>query len=282
MNLLEWIRKALTAWHGIFSLFACIVFSGVLLSLERSEREVFHEVMIGTFLYPVQEVFSRVNGTVRVYRENEELKRANAALRVENDLLRQDLRQQPRLQELERFGASVDMRLKSGRVIAQDPGRLQMAWVVDLGRSDSVGRNMPVLTARGVVGKTAKCFRGHSVVQLLTDPAFKASVQNDRSRARGILESYRLNRLVARFPAGSDVIPGDTLITAGLGGVFPKGLRIGVAEEEIPEGEEQSSDVLRSFFLSPFQELNTVEEIFVLIRQDRWSIAGDSVEAESP
>ncbi len=277
MNFLAWIQKALAVWHGIFSFLLCLIFSGMLISMNGSERVVFHEVMISTFFYPLQSVISRLDVTVRVYRENDQLKGRNASLRIENDLLRQELRQTPRLAGMERFRSESALRLKPGRVISQNAGRLQSTWVIDLGTVDSVKVNMPVVTALGVMGKTAKCFRGHSVIQLLGDPAFKVSAQDDRSRVRGILESYRLYRLMARFPAGADVHPGDTLITAGAGGVFPAGLRIGVCEEEVSETEEQSGDVLRSFRVRPFQELATVEEAFVLIKEDRWSISGGEV-----
>ena len=232
---------------------------------------VFHEVMIGTVFYPVQAFLSRFDGTLRIYYENKTLRRENAVLRVENDFLMQSVRRAPRLEEMDRFRSAVSLRLKVGQIIAEDAGRIQMAWVLDLGRSDSVDVNMPVITSRGLVGKTVKCFRNHSLVQLLSDPAFRASVQIDRSRARGILESYGGSRLIARFPAGSDVLSGDTLITAGLGGVFPKGLRVGLVSGEVSGIEEQDADVIHSFQVNPFQPLGSVEEVFVLIKEDSWS-----------
>src|SRR5690606_24705198 len=122
---------------------------------------------------------SRFDGTLRVYRQNTRLTRDNVALRAENDWLRQSLRQMSRLEEMDRFQLSVSLRLKPGRVIAEDPGRFQAAWVIDLGTADSVGINMPVLTSRGVVGKTARVYARHSLVQLLSDPGFKVSVQSD-------------------------------------------------------------------------------------------------------
>jgi rod shape-determining protein MreC len=276
VNILGWLRKALTVWNGVFSFLLALVFSGALLSLDGAGRLVFHDVMTGTVLYPVQALLSRLDGTVRVYRENSRLTRENASLRAENDWLRQMQRQTPRLEEMARFRRSVALRLKPGRVVAQDPGRFQAAWVIDLGSVDSVGVNMPVLTARGVVGKIVKVYRNHSLVQLLSDHAFKASVQSNRSRARGILESDGPERLVARFPAGSDVARGDSLMTAGLGGVFPKGLRLGTAGREVTRQEKENQDVMRTFRVEPFQGLNTVEEVFVLIKSDSWTL-GDTL-----
>jgi rod shape-determining protein MreC len=273
VNILGWLRKALTVWNGVFSFLLALLFSGILLSLDGPGRMIFHRVMVGTVLYPVQATLSSFDGTLRMYRENERLTRENAALRAENDWLLEAHRQVPRLQEMARFRNSVSLRLKAGQVIAQDPGRFQSAWVIDLGSVDSVSVNMPVLTSQGVVGKIVKVYRNHSLVQLLTDHAFKVSVQSSRSRARGILESDGPERLVARFPAGSDVARGDSLTTTGLGGVFPKGLRLGTAGREVTRQEKEHQDVIRSFRIQPFQKLNTVEEVFVLVKTDSWVMA---------
>jgi rod shape-determining protein MreC len=277
VNILGWLRKALVAWNGVFSFVLAMALSAVLLSQDGEGGRVFHEVATGTVLYPVQSTLSRLDGTLRIHRENARLTRENAALRAENDLLRQVNRQLPRLEEMSRFRQTVSLRLVPARVVAQDPGRFQAAWMIDVGASDSVEVNMPVLTARGVVGKTVRVHGGRSLVQLLTDHAFRASVQVDRSRARGILESDGPGRLVARFPAGSEVAAGDSLVTTGLGGVFPKGLRIGTAGRELTRQERENQDVIRTFQVSPFQELNTVEEVFVLIKRDAWGPGEDSI-----
>lgn len=279
MNILGWLRKALTIWNGVFSFLLVLIFAGALLSLDGPGRLVFHRVMTGTVLYPVQATLSSLDGTVGIFRENERLRRENAALRAENDWLHEAYRQLPRLEDMSRFQRSVSLRLKPARVIAQDPGRFQSAWVIDLGTVDSAAVNMPVLTSRGVVGKIVKVYRNHSLVQLMSDHAFKVSVQSSRSRARGILESDGPERLVARFPAGSDVARGDSLVTTGLGGVFPKGLRLGTAGREITRQEREHQDVIRTFRVLPFQELNTVEEVFVLIKTDSWVLADPSVDS---
>ncbi len=256
---------------GIFSLILCVFCCSALISMKPGERQVFHEVVISTFLYPAHAILSRVNTTFLVMEENKGLKRQNASIRVENDFLRQAMSQFPRINELTQFSDSSGLHLVMGQISAQDPGRFLNTWVVNLGREDSVEVNMPVLTSKGVVGKIAKCYRSHSLVQLLTDPNSKISVIGNRSRVKGILESYKISELVARFPSDADIVPGDTLVTSGIGGVFPKGLRIGIVAEDADESRDMK-DILRSVSIKPFQNPHLVEEVFVLRKSASWVV----------
>lgn len=271
MSLFDWILRLFTVWKGFISLCICLVSCGILVSLKPSERQTFHDVMTSTFLYPAQAILSKLNRTIFVYKENEELKRVNTALRVENDNLIQAIKRVPRIAELEAFGVGSGLPLKMAQISAEDPGRFSTNWVINLGKRDSVGVNMPVLTWKGVVGRTAKCYRNHCLVQGLSDPNCKVSVLCNRSRVAGMLESWPGGRLIARFPRDADVGEGDTLVTSGMGGVFPKGLSVGQVLGSHKDVDE-IGDILRAVEVKPFQNPYLVEEVFVLLREDSWTV----------
>ncbi|MDB5049507.1 MAG: rod shape-determining protein MreC [Fibrobacteres bacterium] len=271
MSIFDWFLRLFTLGKGIVSLLLSIVFCAVLISLKPPERQTFHDVMISTFLYPAQAILSRLNRTIRVFKENDELKRQNSALRLENDYLVQAIKELPRVQEMEAFGERSQLKLKMAQISADDPGRYSTNWVVNLGREDSVDVNMPVMTALGVVGKTAKCYRSHCLVQGLSDPSAKVSVLCNRSRVNGMLEAWPGGKLVARFSVDADVGTGDTLVTSGMGGVFPKGLLLGVVSGDHQDASE-GGDILKGMEVKPFQNPHRVEEVFVLIRPDSWTL----------
>jgi rod shape-determining protein MreC len=227
--------------------------------------------MISTFLYPAQYILSKLTRTVRIYKENEDLKRQNTALRLENDYLVQAIKELPRVQEMEAFGARSQLRLKMAQIAAEDPNRYSSNWVINLGHEDSIDVNMPVMTALGIVGKTAKCYRSHCLVQGLGDPNCKVSVLCNRSRVKGMLESWPGGKLVARFPVDGDVGVGDTIVTSGMGGVFPKGMLVGVVAGEHQDASD-GADILKGLEINPFQNPHRVEEVFVLIRPDSWIV----------
>ncbi len=269
MSIFDWFLRLFTLGKGIVSLVICVIFCAVLISLKPPERQTFHDVMISTFLYPAQYILSKLTRTVQIYKENERLKNQNTSLRLENDYLVQAIKELPRVQEMEAFGARSQLKLKMAQIAAEDPGRYSNNWVINLGHEDSVDVNMPVMTALGIVGKTAKCYRSHCLVQGLTDPNCKVSVLCNRSRVKGMLEAWPGGKLVARFPMDGDVGAGDTLVTSGMGGVFPKGLLVGAVAGEHQDASE-GADILKGLEVKPFQNPHRVEEVFVLIRPDSW------------
>lgn len=271
MSIIDWFLRLFTVGKGLVSLIICVIFCSILISLKPPERQTFHEVMVSTFLYPAQAILSRLNRTIFVFKENESLKRHNTALRLENDYLVQAIKQLPRVEEMEIFGAMSGLNLKMAQISAADPGRHTTNWVINLGREDSVDVNMPVMTSLGVVGKTAKCYRSHCLVQGLNDPSAKVSVLCNRSRVNGMLESWPGGKLIARFPVEADVAPGDTLVTSGMGGVFPKGLLLGLVAGN-HEGGDDEVDILKALVIKPFQNPSRVEEVFVLLRPDSWTL----------
>jgi rod shape-determining protein MreC len=230
--------------------------------------------MISTFLYPAQAILSRLNRTIRVFKENEDLKRQNTALRLENDFMGQAIKELPRIEQMEAFGARSGLKLKMAQIIAEDPGRYSRNWVINLGSDDSIDVNMPVLTALGVVGKTVKSYNSHALVQGLADPNSKVSVLCSRSRVTGVLEAWPGGKLLVRFPVDADVKSADTMMTSGMGGVFPKGLLVGVVGEPHKDAGA-GDDILKAWNVKPFQNPDLVEEIFVLIRKDSWTVGAE-------
>lgn len=274
MSIIDWFIRLFTLGKGIVSLFLSLVLCAVLVSLKTPERKTFHDVMISTFLYPAQAILSRLNRTIRVFKENEEMKQQNTSLRLENDYLLQAIVQVPRAEKMDAFGARSGLKLKMAQISAEDPGRYSKNWVINLGSEDSVDVNMPVMTALGVVGKTAKCYRSHSLVQGLSDVNSKVSVLCSRSRVNGLLEAWPSGQILVRFPVDADVLSGDTLMTSGMGGVFPKGLLIGTAGEVYHDVNE-GSDILKTLIVKLFQNPFLVEEVFVLIRKDSWTVGAE-------
>jgi len=103
---------------------------------------------------------------------------------------------------------------------------------------------------------------GRSRVRLLLSETTAVSVRNVRSRALGIVDwdpgQGRLR--VDQVPYHADFALGDTLVSSGLGGVFPPDLPVGV----VASVSEPPERLLKDVALHPFVAFYQIEEVFVL------------------
>jgi rod shape-determining protein MreC len=165
-------------------------------------------------------------------------------LRKENEELRQQLtqiqdawRENAQLRQALGWRRRVPWALQPARVVGQDPANWWRTMLIDVGSHDSIRPNMSVLTAEGLVGRIDKVGPDRSSVVLVGDPncRFSAQVQEPRDKnvaAKGIISpnASSLDRLLVDLtylPGTSPIKPGQTVVTSGDGGIFPKGITVG-------------------------------------------------------
>ncbi len=102
--------------------------------------------------------------------------------------------------------------------------------VVNKGSRFGINIKQPVMDANGIVGQVVRSLLLSSEVMLITDPNHAIPVQVNRNGLRTIaIGSGQLDRLNLPFlPNNADIIPGDLLVTSGLGGTFPQGYPVAV------------------------------------------------------
>jgi rod shape-determining protein MreC len=149
-------------------------------------------------------------------------------------------------------------------VIGEDSSAWFKTLVVDRGSSDGLLEGMPVLAAGGIVGRLVKVAPNSSRVLLLTDHASAITALVQRSRARGVVRGAGGGRCSMEFTVrDEDVKVGDTVISSGIGGVFPKGLPIG----EVTMVKKGEYGVFQTIEVRPTVNIGRLEEMLVLTRQ---------------
>jgi rod shape-determining protein MreC len=177
-------------------------------------------------------------GSVLVPRS--ELLKENENLRRENQLLRlklaqdEDLRREnDRLRQLFGWQQQAQRKVKLARVVLREPANWWRTVQIDLGQRDGVQVNLPVLAADGaLVGRIASVSLTRSQVVLLGDPSCKAAARvENQAHDTGVIE--RASSLETGFvdmgylSRNAAVDPGQSVVTSGLGGIFPKDIPIG-------------------------------------------------------
>jgi rod shape-determining protein MreC len=211
-----------------------------------------------------QEVQSRT----MLLQENHEL-RERLALQLQDRLRLTELEDENRrLRDMAGFRQTVGPRLKPAHIVGRDPSNWWKTVILDIGSDQGVSENCAVVTTAGLVGKTVSVTRTSARVLLIVDPNCKVAALVQETRDPGIVEG--LFEGAGSAPAcrldfiGRDarVLPGQTVITSGLGGVYPKGIRVGALEPAVLN----ESGLYKSARLKPAADLNRLEEVFVICR----------------
>lgn len=200
-------------------------------------------------------------GLVGVRRENERLTRR--VLELEQQLVRLNEVEQAekRLAGLLGFRSSLDLPLLAALVVGRDPLPVFGTLTVNRGEADGIRRNMAVLSAQGVVGRTIDTSPNAARVLLITDHNSGVDAVVQRTRARGIVEGALDGRCVMKYlKREEDVEVGDAIVTSGLDGIFPKGVSIGTVTH-VTRG---TRGLLQVAEVQPSAPLDRVEEVVIV------------------
>ena len=264
----RFIVDLFTQRHGIVAFVFLLVLGMLMRQAPVPIRESVVSTALSTLYFPAQRIVSAMGHYKSIVQENEQLKEENARLRQETYHAREGLQELARLHTLVRFDDKWDYPIVTARVVGHNPGRFLTTMVINRGVEHGVKENMPVFSMNGLVGKISKSATSHSRVQLLVDPNLKLSVMDRRTRVVGFLESMDGRRLTAMIPTHAGVRAGDTLVTSGLGGIFPKGIPVGTVKEI----RKSDLDVMSQMEVDPFQEFSILEEVFVMEKEPDWIV----------
>jgi rod shape-determining protein MreC len=201
---------------------------------------------------------------VGVREENDALQRELAGLREENLQLREALVASGRLERIAEMRDEFEVPMLPAELVASDVSPWFRSVLIDRGRGDGVRSGMPVVSEQGLVGLVTATSRSASKTMLVLDrqAAIDGTVQ--RSRTRGTLRGRGGEGLEFEFVAREgDVRAGDVVITSGLDGVYPKGLRLGRVIDVEPLG----ASLLRVALLAPAVDFGRLEQAFVMLRR---------------
>jgi rod shape-determining protein MreC len=95
-----------------------------------------------------------------------------------------------------------------------------------------------VVTDAGLVGRVVFVAGPYAKVQLVSDRAAAVGVQLERSRRQGVLRGSQPGELLLDFvPRQVEIEVGERVVTAGIDGVYPRGIPVG-AVASVEPGDE--------------------------------------------
>lgn len=217
--------------------------------------------------YPLQIAADQILSAKNIYAENRRLKREVASLSAGLAQLQEQAAENDRLRSMLGFTQANPYDLMPVRVLARDPAPDSRSLVITAGSAAGIVQYMPVVGERGVVGKVVQVMPHVSLVQLLNDPQNRVAIMVKRSRVLGILETENSRNFFVHFRTYEDVQPGDTIITSGLGGIYPRGFVAGSIEKVVDERDP----LFKKAIIKPGLNFDRQEELFVVKQPPQWS-----------
>lgn len=229
------------AWLHRFTFALLVCATLALMMLGRSDSALVERarVVLADAMAPLMNGIARPLGGVRqVYDQANEflnLRRENAMLRQEQDRLlqwqsvaRQLAAENEALRDLLRFAPDRGASFVTARVVADTGGAFVRSVLVAAGARDGLRKGDAAATGEGLVGRVAEVGEHAARVLLLTDINSRIPVVIERSRDQGILAGDNSdNPRLLYLSHGTQLAPGDRIVTSAAGGAFPPGLPVG-------------------------------------------------------
>lgn len=196
--------------------------------------------------------------------ENRELRRKMGQVRAERFYYEELFQENERLTKLLNIRRTIPpaiSRVITLRVIGKSPLAGNGVFLVDKGTDEGIKLNMLVLAEGSLIGKIIEAGPTVSKVLLISDPDFRIGALIQRTRQEGMIYGTTFGESRMKYISLElDLHEGDAVETAGFGGYYPKGLRIGTIERFWKE----PGQIYQVAVIKPYADLSRVEEVVAI------------------
>ncbi|MGD0338748.1 MAG: rod shape-determining protein MreC [Bacteroidota bacterium] len=241
---------------------ALFIFCSIILLLSNNNIQIQYIRSLTVAVMGVAEnTFSFIPNLFELPRENRILRRRTVELADEVAKLREARLENIRLRKLLRFASTTQFRIISAEVISKNLHLLHNTMVINVGSSDSVAPSMPVISDAGLVGRITTVSTNYSIVQLMLNRDFRASVKIQRSRVDGILAwQGGMIAIIKNISKSQDVRVGDLVITSEYSNTFPPNIEVGI----ISSVSDEIGTLFKKVAVQPSVDFARLQEVFVI------------------
>lgn len=245
----------------------------MLLSAQVRSEDRNYSVLEASMLRLVAPLVRAVDGSAAAVSSLRGRFETRKALQEDNEKLRGEL-EAMRKDRVETFGLEQKLELLSkaasyaqssgspprvADVVLLDYGSWQQTLMLYVG-DQGVERQQPVVTDAGLVGRVVVAAGRYAKVQMITDRSASVGAMIERTRRQGIVRGGERSFLGMDFVPLQEVVKiGDRVLTAGIDGVYPRGIPVGTVVSVRPGGE-----LFHRISLVPAVDLGRLDQVFLL------------------
>lgn len=209
-----------------------------------------------------------------------ELEQKNAELTARNAELEEAEQTATRLESLLGLGNTYNLQSTAARIISGSTDSWSRSVTIDKGTTSGLAVGMPVVGSQGAIGEITECGPATATVRLLSDENSSVAAMLQKSRAQGQVEGSVDGTLhLSMISTDQEVNVGDTVVTSGLGGVFPKGLPIGT----VASATKNDDSIYYDIVVNPLSGTENYEEVLVItsLTDDQQATSDDIASADA-
>jgi rod shape-determining protein MreC len=201
---------------------------------------------------------------VHVREENRKLRAELAQVTADRSRLAEMQTENRHLADLLELKDALQMDAVAANVIGSDATGTARTLILGQGSASGLKTGMSVLCNQGIVGKIIEVSPHASRVLLIDDHNSALDGFDQRSRARGIVAGVVDDGLIMKYVDRSeDVRTGDTVVSSGLDGIYPRGLLVGTIKSVRREGPGMFVTVR----ITPAVDFRSLEQVLVVTQQ---------------
>ena len=206
--------------------------------------------------------------------ELESIKKENDELKKEIITLNNKISDTQSLESLKKSLNFIDESYKaksiSASVVGKNDGNWYNSFVIGAGKKQGVKKDSIVMNGSGLVGKVYEVSDNYSKAISLLDTKSSVSFKLKDTNSKGVItqnstledkENYKNKGQLHgyMFETTDKVLPGDVLVTSGLG-LYPEGIPVGEVDKVIDDKNKSMKFVI----VKPYADFKNIDDVTII------------------
>ena len=201
---------------------------------------------------------------VQLEEETQLLREKNLQLSLQSEEMIRSYEENINLKNLLDYKKDSNFNLVAAKVLNMGSSSNISSITINVGLNENIKINQPVIIPEGVIGKTILVGKSTSLVQLITDVNYRASVRIYPSGSIGILRYLRDDICEVReIQKNAEIKLGDAVLTSGFSDIYPSNLKIG----NVIEIQDEISSFQKIVKVRVSSNIGSLLNVFV-VRED--------------
>ena len=247
----------------IFILVLSVILSLLMLSNGESDNIRLLRSKANRFFTILYSPITWIRSMALIEEEAALLRGKNLQLSFQVESMRYLLEENNRLEKLLDFQRESKMTILPARVINMSASPyLSSSLSIDVGQESGIEENDPVITPKGIIGKTTIVGNNASIVQMINDVNFRLSVRIKPSASTGIMRWLDGGLyLIKEVQKNANVNIGDKVVTSGFSDIFPNDLPVG----EVVNITDERGRFQKSVVVQINENIGSIINLFVIV-----------------